>query len=1146
MSSTLAHDSSREWLRHLTRTALARMVGQATVQRGAAYQRKRAVRDLVIGPNGDTLIAAVQGSRRYTTVVRSRWVGLEDPTDSTSLEVTSTCSCPIGGSCKHVVAVILEAQAETGATPASPPQTDRSTEQERTSARIPQQRPQWEAVLAPVVAGPHAGRSSAGGTTPLGLLVDLPSAPSARRPASSRQGQGPRLQLRPLIPGTSGGWIRTGISWSDVQYPSQWRRIDPAHSEALAAILTAQRIRSHYYHGSEQWIAADTVGPGLWGLLEDAVTAGVTLVTGPKANVPVRISQAPARLQLDVSRAPTGDLMVRPRLEVPGVAGAPVPIGAPPHGVLVSTPDELMLAGFARPLTAAMATLVDSVDTLTVPAHDVTRFLSHYYPALRQRAVVGSSDGSVEFPEVAPPRLALRVSFEEDHVARLRWAFRYVVGTEALDVPLLRGPADDPLDAPVARDPIAEEALLASLDVLDAAPGLRVPVPGRTRPGVVVEPVLRGWPTVAFVRDVLPTLVARDDVDLTVVGSPLDYAEADAAPVVTVSTTDIERPDPVGSGEPGSGSGGADGPVEDWFDLGIAVSVDGQDVPMALLLTALASGDERLILPDGTWFALDRPELHALRRIIEEARGLQDHPSDQLRINRYQAGLWEELLALGVVAHQSQRWAASVGALLALDELPHPEPPAALDATLRHYQLDGYQWLSFLWDHQLGGVLADDMGLGKTLQTLTLAQRAREQGTLTPDAPILVVAPTSVVATWGHEAARFTPGLRVATVARTTRRSGESLADTIAGAHVVVTSYALLRIDADQYTDRAWAALVLDEAQAVKNHQSRTYQVARTIRARTKLAITGTPLENSLMDLWALLSIVAPGLFPSPQRFADVYRKPIESGESPELLATLRRRIRPLMLRRTKEAVAAELPPKIEQVVAVPLNAAHRRIYDTHLARERQRILGLLDDVDRNRIAILSALTTLRQLSLDVHLVVPDAPANVASSKVEALLDQLVEVIAEGHRCLVFSQFTRYLQVVRQRLAREGIAHVYLDGRTRDRPKRIAEFTDGDAPVFLISLKAGGSGLTLTEADYVFVLDPWWNPAVEAQAVDRAHRIGQDKTVMVYRLVSEGTIEEKVVALQERKRDLFARVVDDGGLLGAPLTADDLRGLLES
>ena len=251
------------------------------------------------------------------------------------------------------------------------------------------------------------------------------------------------------------------------------------------------------------------------------------------------------------------------------------------------------------------------------------------------------------------------------------------------------------------------------------------------------------------------------------------------------------------------------------------------------------------------------------------------------------------------------------------------------------------------------------------------------------------------------------------------------------------------------------------------------------------------------------------------------------------------------MLRRTKEAVATELPPKIEQVVAVPLNPAHRRIYDTHLARERQRILGLLDDVDRNRIAILTALTKLRQLSLDVHLVEPDAPANVRSSKVDALLEQLVEVVAEGHRCLVFSQFTRFLQIVRQRLVAEGIDHVYLDGRTRNRPKRIAEFTDGDAPVFLISLKAGGSGLTLTQADYVFVLDPWWNPAVEAQAVDRTHRIGQDKTVMVYRLVSEGTIEEKVVALQERKRELFAQVVDDGGIMGAPLSADDIRGLLE-
>jgi SNF2 family DNA or RNA helicase len=250
------------------------------------------------------------------------------------------------------------------------------------------------------------------------------------------------------------------------------------------------------------------------------------------------------------------------------------------------------------------------------------------------------------------------------------------------------------------------------------------------------------------------------------------------------------------------------------------------------------------------------------------------------------------------------------------------------------------------------------------------------------------------------------------------------------------------------------------------------------------------------------------------------------------------------MLRRTKEHVARDLPPKIEQVLGVTLNPQHRRVYETHLQRERQRVLGLLDDLDGNRIAILRSLTVLRQLTLDVSLVDEALAGTVRSSKIDALVEQLRELAAEGHRALVFSQFTGFLRLVRERLTAEGIGHVYLDGRTRDRPARIAEFTQGQAPVFLISLKAGGSGLTLTEADYVFVLDPWWNPATEAQAVDRTHRIGQDKTVMVYRLVAEDTIEEKVVALQQRKRDLFAQVVEAGASSGASLTADDIRALL--
>jgi SNF2 family DNA or RNA helicase len=382
----------------------------------------------------------------------------------------------------------------------------------------------------------------------------------------------------------------------------------------------------------------------------------------------------------------------------------------------------------------------------------------------------------------------------------------------------------------------------------------------------------------------------------------------------------------------------------------------------------------------------------------------------------------------------------------------------------------------------------------------------------------------------------------VVTVGETERRRGTSLTGVVSGAHVVVTSYAVFRIDADAWSGLPWQGLVLDEAQFVKNHQARTYQCARRLPAPVKLALTGTPLENSVMDLWALMSIVAPGLFPDPERFTESYRIPIERDGDGERLAVLRRRIRPLVLRRTKELVAAELPPKQEQVLEVVLNPRHEKLYQTHLQRERSKVLGLVEDMSKNRMTIFRSLTLLRQLSLDPALVDP-AYADVRSSKADAFLEHLREVVAEGHRVLVFSQFTRFLRSIRDRLDAEGLGWVYLDGRTRDRDARIAEFRTGTAPVFLISLKAGGFGLTLTEADYVFVLDPWWNPATEAQAVDRAHRIGQDKTVIVYRLVAVGTIEEKVMELKARKQALFSRVVGDGALASGALTADDVRGL---
>jgi SNF2 family DNA or RNA helicase len=384
----------------------------------------------------------------------------------------------------------------------------------------------------------------------------------------------------------------------------------------------------------------------------------------------------------------------------------------------------------------------------------------------------------------------------------------------------------------------------------------------------------------------------------------------------------------------------------------------------------------------------------------------------------------------------------------------------------------------------------------------------------------------------------------VAVITDTVAKRRTPLADSIAGADAVVTTYTLLRLDADNYTALPWSGLILDEAQYVKNHQSKIYQCARQLPAPVKLAITGTPMENNLMELWSLLSITAPGLFPHPDKFKEYYARPIERQRNGELLDQLRRRIRPLVKRRTKEQVAADLPAKQEQVLEVRLHPRHQKLYQMHLQRERQKVLGLLDDMDANRFAILRSLTMLRQLALHAGLVDPDHD-DLPCAKLDTLAELLRDVIGGGHRALVFSQFTRFLERVRARLDDAGIPYCYLDGRTRDRPLVIQRFKNGDVPVFLISLKAGGFGLNLTEADYCFLLDPWWNPATEAQAVDRTHRIGQTRNVVVYRLIAADTIEEKVMALKARKAALFSSVIDSGNAFGGTLDAQDIRGLFD-
>ncbi|GGK69739.1 DEAD/DEAH box helicase [Ornithinimicrobium pekingense] len=1045
---------------------------------------------------------AGSGRQLYQTIVRrlgdegSDWVG--------------RCSCPVSVDCKHAAAVVLAAQ-------------------ERLGAAGGDGTPGWEAALAPLVrsvaSAPTTGRPPA----QLGLEVGV------RRGLPSR-GESLVVLLRPLRQGRSGRWVRTGVRWRDLSSPWASPDVEPAQRAVLAQLhAAAQGPSSYHLYGSAD-LPLGEAGPLVWHLLRRCADVGVELVAGDGVGS-VALAGAEVEVVIDLARGDDGGLTLAPRL-VPvvddeGDEPVVVPtasslhlVGRPPHGLASLGHDgHLVLHPLRTMLTDAVVPLVERGEPVRVPPEDVERFLTLYYPGISRQLGLSSVDGSVPGVERSRPRLRLEVTPEAGHVLRLAWSFRYSVpsatgGTVSATVPLERGPQDPP------RDHAAEdEAVAGAVPLLHSLPAL-VDDRGRT-PRPYPRTRLTGHRTARFVAAVLPRLEASEHVEVQVLGDLATYGEAAEAPVVTLETSE--------------------GEAQDWFDLHVTVTVDGQAVPFEELFAALARGDEVMLLDSGTWFPLDAPELHQLRRLIDEARELDDRtgPEGTVRLTPYQAGLWEELVRLGVPGRQSERWQRSVDSLLALGDADRGTvaAPEGLEAQLRPYQLEGYRWLSALWDAGLGGVLADDMGLGKTLQALATVVRGEARGDLA-EGPVLVVAPTTVVATWAEEAQRFAPGLRVATVTATQRRRGTDLATAVGGADLVVTSYTLLRLEAEHYRALPWAALFLDEAQFVKNHRSATYQAVRRVGAVRSFVITGTPLENSLMDLWSMLSLAAPGLFPRPETFTQRYRRPIEAGGAPEELDRLRRRVRPFMLRRTKAEVATELPAKTEQTLHVELHPAHRRVYDRHLNRERQRVLGLLQDMDKNRMAIFRALTALRQLALDPALVSEEHVGLATSAKVAALVQQLQELASEGHRALVFSSFTGFLALVRAALEHAGLTYSYLDGRTRDRAARVAAFREGDDPVFLISLKAGGFGLTLTEADYVFVLDPWWNPAAEAQAVDRTHRIGQTRPVNVYRMVSTGTIEEKVVALQERKRQLFATVVDSGELGSGTITAEDIRGLL--
>ena len=568
---------------------------------------------------------------------------------------------------------------------------------------------------------------------------------------------------------------------------------------------------------------------------------------------------------------------------------------------------------------------------------------------------------------------------------------------------------------------------------------------------------------------------------------------------------------------------------EDWFEMKYSVATAaGEGIPLLEVQRLLRSGQNQTRLTNGKIAVLDPGALDDFEQLLRDADPRQTQPG-VYRLKKIQAGYLAQTVE-------------EIGARLrGAAELFQAAPPisslGSLALRLRDYQRTGVQWLAALAAQNLGGILADEMGLGKTVQMLALLQLDRGHG------PALIVCPTSLLSNWEREAARFTPELKVLTIDGTDR--AEKIAR-LPQHDLALTSYGLLRRDAELYLDLTLRTVVLDEAQHIKNPDTQNAQAAFSLNASRRFVLTGTPMENSVRDLWSLMNFVAPGYLGSRSDFRERYEKPLTTNPEPALQRRLARRLRPFLLRRRKAEVARELPQKIEQVVPCELGPTQRATYHA-LLREIQQGIGKGAANDgATRMKMLTGLLRLRQTCCDLRLLglLPNEKQET-SAKLDLLDELLQEIIDGGHRVLIFSQFVKMLDLIRHRLEAGGTAHCYLAGLTMNRQAEVDRFqNDQTIPVFLISLKAGGVGLNLSAADTVIHFDPWWNAAVEAQATDRAHRIGQTRVVTSYKLIARDTVEEKILHLQKRKRELASAMLETEEPLMSGLTSEDLAELL--
>jgi superfamily II DNA or RNA helicase len=1069
-------------------------------EKARPYQRQGLVRDLRADKGGQRLIASVKGTRPrpYHVFVE---IG-----NSAPVSLSARCSCPVGWNCKHAAAVLLEALQ-------NPPALQR-VEDDTLAGPLGRWLQQLQQAVVPP-ASPEA----------IAYRLDHPAQP----------GSPFVIELRVVRVLKSGGWgADRALPSAQLQNPTA-NYLTPVDRGIIQLLRTGS--------WSSQLQLADD--PEIADLALHRIIATGRCWWQDLASPPLGLAQARSGClawQVGADGRQTIGIALDEASAIVLPAASPWYILPGEH---LAGPVELDIARpliklvlSAPPVTKTQAEVLETVLDRDLPGVALPRPRADLVEEIREEPPV---------PTLVLAKRKRRWNY---------WELRTKDWDESIDLALLGlsygGLVIDPADARPELRMFAED---------------RVIVHRRDR---AAESAARKLLEASGLQSLVTFEARKDDAGRIAFGFP--EGQPDWPRFIFEIVPQLEREGWRIETEEGfrhrvvDGGGEWSAELEDgggwWFSLDLGIELDGERAALLPVLTSLLARLRHMGTPgeldalarngtvfgtlaDGRHVALPLERTKAIMATLVE---LYD-PGSLSTAGKLDISAGAAVGLAAVEAATRLRWLggerlrALAGRLSSFSGVEKIEPPAELRTELRPYQREGLDWLQFLRTYELGGILADDMGLGKTVQALAHILVERREGRL--DRPCLVVCPTSVVPNWLAEAARLAPELRVLSLHGADR--AERFAE-ISSADLVVTTYALLPRDADHLLAFAWHIAVLDEAQAIKNANAKTTQLVCRIDARHRLCLTGTPMENHLGELWSQFAFLMPGLLGDGKRFARVFRAPIEKKQDGERRAVLSARLKPFLLRRTKALVAADLPPKTEISRPLELAGPQRDLYETvrvamhEKVREEVAKKGLA----RSHIVVLDALLKLRQVCCDPRLVKLTAARRVtASAKLEHLMEMLPPLIEDGRRILLFSQFTSMLDLIKPQLVESGIEFVELRGNTSDRAGPVARFQKGKVPLFLISLKAGGTGLNLTAADTVIHYDPWWNPAVEDQATDRAHRIGQNKPVFVYKLVAQGTVEERMLELQQRKKALAAGVYEATGSSGASLETADIERLFE-